>query len=89
VPGFLGTIVFREEFWEWSSNVYSLDFVIEENYYQVFPDTTKIVLPLTLGWASAPQSLRKAINVVLDLGVDVYTFTLPPSPTGYWLPPSL
>jgi hypothetical protein len=66
--------------------VYSLDYIIEENWYVNSPGGTEFVLPLTVGYASVAQSDRPAINIVLDLGVDVYTTSLPSQPNTYWLP---
>lgn len=87
VPAFLATIKLRRNVYDWSSNCYTLDYLIEENWYVISAGGTEFVLPLQVGYASAVQSIRPAVNIVLDLGVDIYTQTLPSQPSSYWLPP--
>jgi len=89
VPNFLAVIVLAPNFMPWSSNSYSLDYIIQDSYYRINPDPTHIPLDIQVGWASSSQTLRSAINIVLDLGVDIFTFPLAAAPPGYWLPTSL
>lgn len=86
VPAFRGYVKFIDEWWDWSSNVYSLDFLVEYNYYINFSGDTEKVLPIQLGWASAAQTLRPSINIVFALGTVIVPFDMPPQPSSYWLP---
>src|SRR5215216_2273872 len=35
-------VVLKQEFYDWNSNVYSLDFIVEQAYYMTFPSPTQI-----------------------------------------------
>jgi hypothetical protein len=88
VPSFVAHVRFLPEFMAWNSNVYSLDHIITDSYYDL---SGSVLNPLNLfvGWASSGQKIQSSINIVLDLGVDVYEFPLDAPVVPYWLPPPI
>jgi len=81
-------LVFDEDFWPWSSNRRTLDHVLSDAYYQVYPDPTHNNLPVQVWW-----TYDSIINqVVLDCaafgsGSFLQYHSTPPPPSDYWLPP--
>lgn len=86
--GYQTTIVFKEQWWEWSSSAWKFADIFEDYFVR---DQAGVILPnagflhLRLGWAY--PYIRRA--VVLDIGGFPYTeyraFALPPPPENYWL----
>lgn len=75
-------------FYNWSSNRYTLDFVITESYYQNLPNLTKIAVLYTVSWLISP--LNRSVYVeYLPFGlafIPRYYTDYPPAPPGYWKP---
>lgn len=75
----------RENVFEWSSNVYTLDYVWDDLWYTLPPDPTPLPYLANFVWATNPNTGVKVL--LLDpthLGSVAELFPLPPSPTGWW-----
>lgn len=85
----LFTISIAERVFDWSSNNYTLDFTIEDSFYQDLPDLTMHPMNYSLAYFAAGDKGRPHW-VFFPFGlpfVDDHFFELPPAPPTYWLPP--
>jgi len=76
-------------FWDWSSNSWSLDWIIEESWYYVLPSPTTAVMPFTLAYRTFGSLVEPSL-VFQPFGIDFidyHIYTLPPAPPTYWMPP--
>lgn len=80
-------ITMRPTFFTWSSNRYTMNHVIIDNYTQTPPSNpNKVPFNFTLAFIWRPGFgwyLRFAPG---GLGTVTHWFTLPPAPLGYWKP---
>jgi len=84
-------IVIDGRFWEWSSNNWTLDWIIEESYYFITPDPTHLAMSFVLAWRTFGARALPAL-VFQPFGInftDYHTFMLPPAPPGWWSAPVL
>ena len=75
----------RSEFWAWSSNAYTLGWVLERvNYYDTLGNANDVDA-YNLGYGS--DSLKRCyyLHCTVAGGSGLLQVNLPPSPTGYWL----
>ena len=83
------TIRFKAEFWDWSSNRYTLDWIIEDAYYQSYPiPGAPVTFPFYFAYYFAPTDDLPSV-IFLPYGVDFPTrffYPLPPPPPDYWNP---
>jgi hypothetical protein len=79
------TLTINPKVFEWSSNVYSLDYVVERDFYIFPPDPVEHDMPIAVAWTVQPGHYRPliAINPV-NAGTNLYYHTLPPAPDDYW-----
>lgn len=76
-------------FWDWSSNTWTLDHIVEESWYYVLPSPTTAPMPFSLSY------FTYSTNAIPSLGFqpfgitfpDYHPFPLPTAPPDYWLPP--
>lgn len=85
------TIIFNPNFYAWSSNHYSLDYVVDDYYYQLTCSGAKTRPGFSIYYY--PNSLRTGLAlefryVGVDFGSHVY-MPLPPQIGTYWVPPPL
>jgi len=80
---------YQPNFWLWSSNTYTLDYVLKDWWVLVDPDPTPQPLNFDYGWWINPTS--KVPELVLSLSgfSHEYPYALPPAPPSYWKPPWL
>jgi hypothetical protein len=81
------TLVFSDRFWNWSSNRYTLDWIIEESYYNPGGLGTQVPMPYLLTFytdTTTPNPYIIFSPFSSPGGVTYYE--LPPPPPGYWLP---
>lgn len=83
-----GTILFAPEFWDWSSNVYSMDFLILESWYSFPPSPVEIPLPFRLIYYldpldNVPYFVYQPFSAI---GTGAFKHLLPPAPPTYWRP---
>jgi hypothetical protein len=79
---------FRDNFWDWNSNRYTLDYIVED-YYQTPPGSST---PETVGLLNVTQTLNidhPSTHIFFQqaFGSETLWFDLPPAPPSYWLPP--
>lgn len=88
VPVVTGRITFLEEFWEWSSNRYTLDHVIIESWYSFNGGVTEIPLPFALTWyTDTDGSPYLVYNPFSAVGTGAFKHDMPPTPPSwYWQP---
>lgn len=78
------------DFWNWSSNKRSLDFIVEEWYYKAGGAGPNIPLDFTLSYINDPAHHATALKFEWTALPPVFEFfTLPPQPDTYWLPKPL
>lgn len=84
-----GAIRFVPEFWSWSSNRYTMDYLIDESWYAIAPDPTEVPLPFALIYYIDPLNGRPyfVYQPFSTPGTGEFKHAAPPAPPGYWLPP--
>lgn len=89
-PNLTATFVLHENFLPWSSNGFTLDFIVQESYYQTTPGGMQIPLPFNIDFYVSPLTRRSGLYLGwLGLKINPEHFDLEPQPPGYWLPPPL
>ena len=86
-PNQFFTIVIDSRIFAWTSNSYSLDFVVEESYYQNGAGGTQLPMDFALSYFF-PEPHAPYLNFQ-PFGLsfpDKTFFDLPLAPSGYWLP---
>lgn len=78
-----------QRFWDWSSNNWTLDWIIEESYYYVLPSPVTAVMPFNLSYFTfgddgIPSLGFQPFGIVFP---DYHVYPLPQAPGGYWSPP--
>lgn len=87
VPGRHYHIVIFEKFYPWSSNKYTMDFVIEQSYYVTDPSPTETPMPFTLIFAPTSDGVNGLFFFPFGAPfTDNNIFLLPPAPPDYWTP---
>lgn len=82
------TLVFDPDFWGWSSNKRTLDYVLSDAYYQVWPDPTHNNLPIQLWWVHDGNINAMVLDCAAFGSGSFFNYkSTPPAPPGYWLPP--
>jgi len=79
---------FAPEFFVWSSNVYSLDFMVIESWYKVAPSPSEIPLPFLLQFYQDPVAKIPYIfySPFSSPPAADYKHFLPFGPPDYWGP---
>jgi hypothetical protein len=77
----------RNSVWNWNSNVYTPDWIIDSNT----SNTTRFGLPIVDGfYAEVRMDLNERLRYIWiqpgGLPGTVYKYDLPPAPPTYWLP---
>lgn len=88
VPTRRFTIETDTRFYNWSSDRWTLDFVITESYYQNLPNLTKFAVPFRVTWLRSPLDKRMYVEYLpysLNFIARYYS-AYPPAPPGYWRP---
>jgi len=81
------TIVIEPRVFAWSSNAYSLDFIVSESYYQNDPDPTHYPMDFALSYFF-PEPHAPYVNFQ-PFGIsfpDKTFFDFDLQPSGYWQP---
>lgn len=87
IPGFVGThtFIFQEEFWEWNSNCYTLDFPLERVFYVQPPDPVEHDTPVDLILIQAVNEPRTVLRYSIPgAPIILQAHTLPPAPADWW-----
>ncbi len=80
---------FDERFWVWTSNVWTLDHIITECYYEQTPDPTQIPLNFGLYWVRYPPDPVPQLQFAPNLSTAVpIKANLPAQLPGYWTRPT-
>lgn len=85
-PDALCVVTFQPNFIEWSSNRYTLDYVVDQAVYSYPPNPTVFDLPYYLVWRVPNVGARPGILFDVTYGGTYSVHALPPQPTDYWLP---
>lgn len=74
--------------WDWTTAAYSLDHVVEQSWYKPGGVGPELPMYFTLSFIINTTTGRRELHYApFGLTFDPVLFTLPPSPTGYWLNP--
>jgi len=85
----LYTWIFHPDFWTWNSDMWILNRIITDCYYQQVPDPTKNPLDFTLVWSrSAPDHLPKLLFAPNGSFVTPIQASFPSFPLSYWARPT-
>lgn len=86
--GVTGLIGFEPRAWSWSSNCYTLDFLIVESWYRVPPSPTQNPLPFVLTYFVDPSDGKPYMvySPFGAVGTGAFKHQAPPPPPGYWRP---
>jgi hypothetical protein len=79
-----GQTKIKDQIIPWTSNTYSLDFVVEWWFYVISPDPTEVPWGGEVSFAYDPAAEAHCLIVATEAGDTDYYFDLPPSPTDYW-----
>jgi len=81
--------VMKTEWWNWSSNTYTPDWIFSEYYafFQSAPSIHYTYLPFTVYAHQGTHPRDFFLTNRIDVFTDFYEFDLPPAPPSYWLPP--
>ncbi len=74
----------KDVFIPWTSNTYSLDFLVEWWYYVIAPSPTEFEWGGELSFAYDALINDNCLIVATEAADTDYYFPLPPSPTDYW-----
>lgn len=77
----------KDVFIPWSSNTYSLDFLVEWWYFQILPDPTEFEWggELSVSW---DDTVKRTCLIIATAAADTdYYFDIPPAPPTYWTVP--
>lgn len=84
------TIKILPAFIAWSSNGYTLDYLVTECYYQLTPGGTENPMPFDVVFHVNPTNGHNQLVIGwFGLHADPETFPLESAPSSYWLPPLL
>lgn len=86
-PGNHAYLMIRDKFWDWSSNNFTLDYIVTQAYS--VNDATLVEAPtnITVRYRPASPSLPSAIEItVTGFGAGLLDGGLPPRNVPYWLP---
>lgn len=81
-----GQTKLKDNFIAWSSNVYSLDYLVEWWWFRINPDPTKIEWGGECNFKWDATLKTNVIEIATAAADTVYYYDLPPSPPSYWLP---
>lgn len=84
-----GRTVLKANFITWSSNTYSLDYIVQAWWFRVNPDPTKIEWGGECNFKWDGDVFTSVLEIATTSPDTTYYFDLPPAPPGYWLPPPL
>jgi hypothetical protein len=87
-PNEVWTIVVDERFWLWSSNHWTLDHIITDFYYTLYPSPTQNPQPYTLQPWLREENLSPYLLLqfaAVDFG-EFHYVDFPAAPPGYWRP---
>jgi len=80
---------FDERFWLWTSNVWTLDHIITESYYEQTPDPTQNPLNFGLFWVRHAPDPVPTLQFYPNLStVSPIQATFPAQLPGYWTTPT-
>jgi hypothetical protein len=88
-PDALCIVTFKDMFQAWSSNRYSLDYILESATYEYPPNPTKHDLPFYVQWMIPPDHWQAHLLIDTTYGAQYSSVPFPSAPPGYWLPPPL
>lgn len=82
-------VVVKPNFWVWSSNKWTLDFIVDQAYATINPSPTLIPASVFITYKAPVDSTGAALAIDLFIVEGAYFSVDLPSGTGdYWLPDS-
>lgn len=84
------TYILNDFIQPWSSNGYTLDYVVYDCWWHAYFDGVHHPQSFTVNYWWRGDPLQPNLSIIQPVGgVLVKEYTLPPAPPTYWLPPSL
>ncbi len=80
----IGYTKIRDQIIPWTSNTYSLDFVVEWWYYMILPSPTEYEWGGEVSYAFDPVVKQQCLIIATEAGDTDYYFEVPPAPPDYW-----
>lgn len=81
------TTIFWDTFWTWSSNRYTLDYIVSDCFYFPTPLSPPTPLDVIVVYETDPTTFEGIITVSPFAGQPMlFTHPTPPSPTDFWWP---
>lgn len=82
------TLIFKEDFWNWNSNRWTLDWVLEASFNTYGTPPTDHALDMFVWYVVDPLTGQGTIEISPFFGQPyLFAHDLPPAPPGYWFPP--
>jgi hypothetical protein len=82
---YINNVLFNPKFIAWSSNVYSLDYIVEQCYYQVPPLFAHNPSTIGVNWFPNDDPPTPSLQIdFIATGYPLSRVTLPPAPGGWW-----
>jgi hypothetical protein len=88
-PDALCKVDFAPEFSPWSSNRYTLDFLVTNATYEYPPNPAVFNLPYYIVYRVVPEVGRGCVQIDVTYGALYTVHALQAAPSGYWLAPPL
>jgi len=80
-------LIWRDGFLPWTSNMWTLDWIVAEYYHTFTGDPTHYPVDFSLKWTSPRAGVPSDIlNVPFGVSTPPNTFLLEGAPSGYWNP---
>ncbi len=79
---------FYEPFWAWSSNKYSLDYLVVDWWIHLDGDPTKYPLSFIMDYEQDPVTLKKGLFIWISGWTTRYPVSFPQRDRPYWFPPN-
>lgn len=86
IPGYEAWFVFAPNFWEWSSNKFTLDYVLQYAYEKVTPMSPETPVTASLKYLRDETTGRNTLYVATIGPSNNVKILLPPPNQPYWCP---
>jgi len=86
IPLYRAYLKFQDKFWNATSNMFTLDWIVEWNYQTSFPGDTETTFFLGVAYNYDAFNNRVAIDLTTVSPSLHSRYSLPPFPTEYWTP---
>jgi hypothetical protein len=86
IPDYRAYLKFKDEFWQSTSNSFTLDWIVEWNYQTFFPGGDETTFFLGVAYNFDSSNNKASIDLTTIDPTLHSTIPLPPYPRPYWTP---